>query len=193
MNTSPEPRRRCALEDCERPRGWGPYCKTHGLRNRLYGDPNYVKRAGVDYNVRGRCQHGDCGQPLQARGLCNKHYKRWQAHGDPEVVKPIEGRPPKRGVTGYDGAHKRVSRSRGPARAHKCTDCDRTATAWSYDNSDPNELIEPRNGCPYSLDADRYVPRCTSCHRKFDYAAARKKTPGDLTGVGIDVTEWREI
>lgn len=57
------------------------------------------------------------------------------------------------------------------ASQHQCTDCGVTAQHWSYDYSDPNERRAPE-GTPYSLDLDHYVPRCISCHRRYDAAGA---------------------
>ena len=45
-------------------------------------------------------------------------------------------------------------------------DCGNRAAHWSYDYSDPSELIDPRG--VYSPNPDRYQPRCIPCHTRFD-------------------------
>jgi hypothetical protein len=37
---------------------------------------------------------------------------------------------------------------------------------WSYDGTDPGERICPARGYFYSLDPNRYRPRCQPCHRR---------------------------
>jgi HNH endonuclease len=66
----------------------------------------------------------------------------------------------------YGGLHKRLRKERGSADARECVDCGDQAAQWSYDHSDPNE----KRGSvgPYSLDMDRYQPRCRRCHILFD-------------------------
>jgi hypothetical protein len=57
------------------------------------------------------------------------------------------------------------------------------AKEWSYDYSDPNELVEVRNGrrYPYSLDVNRYRPLCKACHNASDlripYAERYRSAP----------------
>lgn len=66
----------------------------------------------------------------------------------------------------YHSAHQRVQAARGPARHRSCTDCDEQAQHWSYDLTDPDELIE--DGLRYSLNSDHYTPRCARCHSAHD-------------------------
>lgn len=62
---------------------------------------------------------------------------------------------------GYSHAHQLVRRVKGDASDHQCVDgCGRQARDWSY--------IETAG---YSLDPDDYVPRCRSCHIRYDRAA----------------------
>lgn len=70
----------------------------------------------------------------------------------------------------YSAAHERVRRLYGPASDHYCIGCGAPAQHWSYDHADPDELISPTLGIAYSLDTDRYQPRCVSCHKTFDLA-----------------------
>ena len=82
-------------------------------------------------------------------------------------------------VVSYQTAHKRVQSERGPAAAHPCVDCRRPAEEWSYTHDDPSGLaqviIDTRSraaqreaALSYSADPAYYVPRCVSCHIKFD-------------------------
>lgn len=73
-------------------------------------------------------------------------------------------------VITYEGAHWRVRQAKGPPTQHRCADCTSPAAQWSYDYSDPEEVICTKRNCKYSLDPDRYVPRCTSCHKVYDLA-----------------------
>lgn len=74
------------------------------------------------------------------------------------------------GHLGYTGAHERVYRAKGPASAHRCTDCGAGATEWSYDGRDADELTCTRRTSvvAYSLDPSHYEPRCKRCHIAFD-------------------------
>lgn len=71
-------------------------------------------------------------------------------------------------VPGSRAAHHRITVTRGRAADHPCTDCGEQARDWSYDWSDPHELTGEDG--PYSLDADRYQPRCRACHKRYDLA-----------------------
>lgn len=98
------------------------------------------------------------------------HYLRLKKHGDTNFEMSGENHPHWVG----DGAtyfvlHARVSRAFGSPKTHDCADCDGPAQQWSYDHNDPDERFEEGKG-PYSLDINRYVPRCISCHKKFDLA-----------------------
>lgn len=74
----------------------------------------------------------------------------------------------------YGAAHARVREKHGPVTDHTCIDCGATAREWSYNHTDPNELIDDRFGVPYSASPDHYSPRCISCHRKFDRRRSRE-------------------
>lgn len=74
----------------------------------------------------------------------------------------------------YASMHQRLVRDHGPASAYPCLDCGGEAKDWSYTHDDPDELVSDRGssaGYAYSLDDKRYVPRCRSCHTKFDAGA----------------------
>ena len=67
--------------------------------------------------------------------------------------------------------HDRIIRKFGKASRYKCIDCKKQARDWS--NNDRKK---------YTLNFERYKPRCTFCHRKYDnfseYAKSRKKING---------------
>lgn len=69
--------------------------------------------------------------------------------------------------TGDDAAYWRVKKVYGSATQYPCLDCDAPADHWTYDHTDHQERMGSNN-CPYSLNTKHYVPRCTSCHAKFD-------------------------
>lgn len=79
-------------------------------------------------------------------------------------------------VVSYCTAHQRVSRQRGVAKSHPCVDCAGPARDWSYDGLDPDELFEVigNSRLAYSLDINRYVPRCRDCHSAHDALARRE-------------------
>lgn len=123
------------------------------------------------------CSVEGCEAKPHARGLCNKHVIRWRKYGDPLYLGP-QGRPLKGDVPTLGAIHRRLYRTRGKATEFACVDCGGPARDWSYNNADPAQLTEERDGTPiaYSLDLDNYDPRCRSCHRKFDKAGDRPRT-----------------
>jgi hypothetical protein len=67
-------------------------------------------------------------------------------------------------VSSYTTAHCRVYRARGRAEDQRCVDCNGQACQWSYDHTDPDELVECRTStfaASYSLNPEYYSPRCT--------------------------------
>lgn len=165
----------CSVEGCASRFYAKGYCVKHYSRLQNHGDPlaylpGAKKRAG--------CAIDGCERPYQAQGYCSMHYTRVRKHGDPRHEWVPTGRPPKADHLGYDAAHRRVRRERGPASQHSCIDCGKPAREWSYRGGDPAELIsgsaERREhpGMPYSIKPEFYDPRCTSCHRIFDDTTA---------------------
>jgi hypothetical protein len=73
----------------------------------------------------------------------------------------------------YRTVHKRLDARRGPASNHSCIDCGRPGQEWSYNESDPNEMVERvgRFAMRYSTDLAQYDPRCIPCHRRRDGVA----------------------
>lgn len=118
------------------------------------------------------CTLDDCDKPFVALGYCKKHLTRFRRHGDP-TVRLTNSKP-----GSYDAVHQRLFFRKGRASDHDCVDCGGQAEQWSYDNSDPDELVG-RRGRRYSLDLERYSPRCVPCHREFD--RARGSVKGETT------------
>lgn len=108
------------------------------------------------------CEVPGCAGPHYGRGWCVSHYRRWARTGDPHPDRPLQART----GDGYQAALRRLRDERGPASGQECADCDRVAQLWSYDGTDPAERTDPTRGTRYSLDPDRYRPRCRSCHRR---------------------------
>lgn len=75
----------------------------------------------------------------------------------------------------YGTVHTRLMTFRGPASAHACSHCSKSAAEWAYDHSDPREQRGGRGA--YSLDLERYFPLCKSCHKRYD---------NDHAGRGVD-------
>lgn len=77
--------------------------------------------------------------------------------------------------TDYFAVHRRLGAELGPARWCRCVDCGRQAYDWSYEGGDPEELttvLTNNRGysctARYSLDPERYAPRCRPCHGVHD-------------------------
>lgn len=81
---------------------------------------------------------------------------------------------------GYDSAHYRVRRARGPAKAHQCAfdGCEKRASAWAYRHGSPNErsamIVDPRKGNEaaktvyFTTNPDDYDPLCHGHHVSRD-------------------------
>lgn len=123
--------------------------------------------------TRPTCEVPGCGRPHRARGYCGAHYVRMTRHGHAQVDQPIEARTT--GGVGYWACHERVRAQRGPVTTHRCAECGVAAADWSYDGTDPTERTDPTRGYRYSLDPNRYRPRCRSCHRRATVAARRPR------------------
>lgn len=155
--------RSCSIADCNQPHHALDLCRRH------HNKQSYAKRAvpgGRKYPPRARCE-------VDARGFCEMHWKRWRLNGDPTV-----SRRSWRWLgdqVGYVGMHDRLRNASGPASDHPCADCGQPAADWSYDHRDADQKVEVRaNGSlVYSTKIDHYQPRCVSCHKLLDNAAAR--------------------
>lgn len=69
-------------------------------------------------------------------------------------------------VVGYTAMHYRIRSARGSAKTQACVDCGNPANHWSYDLSDSEPLVD--KGLTFSLDMNRYEPRCSHCHSVHD-------------------------
>lgn len=165
----------CTAEGCDR-LVWSPgrvHCQMHYMRMRKNGTlvPKIVR------GERGDCGVENCGDPVDTPGVpyCQIHQQRFRKHGDP-LVTLVGGY--KGDDVGYQGAHRRVHALRGKAVEHACVDCGEQAAHWSYDHADRDARICEVTGAPYSLDPDRYQPRCLSCHTRFDKGLSRPARAG---------------
>lgn len=70
----------CTVEGCFSERSSSLYCQKHYRRNKLYGDPLFLKNKRQE----GLCSVDGCKSKAVKRGLCDKHYFRLQKYGDPE-------------------------------------------------------------------------------------------------------------
>jgi hypothetical protein len=158
----------CDVDGCDQPRlnsrGW---CSRHYLRWVKHGDPTVDKRSGRRPTM--LCSIDGCDRIFYCKGFCKKHYTRWRKHGDPATVLRVGGQP--KSEVRYVAAHQRIYRARGRASAYACVDCAAAAAQWSYDGTDPAPLVSD-TGQMYSLDMDRYSPRCRSCHSTHDGTVA---------------------
>ena len=88
-----------------------------------------------------------------------------------KVGRPVRPRAGWTSVPSYNVTHRRLRKLRGPASAQWCAECGATAHHWSYDHSDPEQVIgDTGDGVivAYSLDFARYRALCRSCHAKDD-------------------------
>lgn len=138
-------KRTCIFDDCDR------YRVGQGLCDRHY---RKMLRETADTP----CVVIDCKRFGTSRGLCNTHYSRQWYHGSTDWT-PTQG--------GYTAVHQMLSKLKGKARTRRCTDCGGKADEWSYCNNDPDYITDER-GRRYTWNLSLYVPRCRSCHHRFD-------------------------
>ncbi len=159
-------KRVCSVDGCGRDRRKREWCNRHYEMWRRNGDPRHTRTERP-------CSVDECAQKHWSNGYCRKHWRRWYDNGDALYERPrwMTERPT------YGGAHYRLRVERGPAAAQRCVDCGAQAEEWSYDGLDPDELTEVRGShlVRYSLDLERYEPRCVRCHRAFDGEATRTR------------------
>ena len=153
----------CTAQGCAKPHLARGYCGTHWARWKRYGSPELPVRPEYD-----TCAAENCGHSPRSRHSqwCETHYYRIRRQGNHEVSLRWAHRSGEK--VSYRGLHTRIVTARGKAAEHTCS-CGKNAEHWSYDYSDVNEKID-HVGSPYSLDIDRYIPRCISCHRTYDSA-----------------------
>jgi hypothetical protein len=131
------------------------------------------------------CEVPGCGGRHYARGWCVTHYRRWQRHGDPQPETPVQ--PRVTDTTSYGATLQRLRAERGPAATQLCTGCGAAATCWSYNGGDPDERTDPRTGAHYSLDPERYRPRCHYCHRRTSAERREGLTTGTRRRPDLEV------
>lgn len=137
------------------------------------------------------CDALECPHPHYGRGYCRLHYKR--------LVGGLTLDVPRKGsswlqVNNSQAAHRRVKRMWGAANQYQCVTCDKTATSWAYDGTDPTEVYATvgSGSRSYSPDGEKYwsyyssypefyMPMCGSCHSRRDGKKARD-----------DLREYRE-
>ena len=168
----------CSVESCDRPVRVKArmLCHSHYMR--------FLRTGATDTPIRSyaraSCSVDGCDRSHHGRGLCRLHYTRSQQFGDVHREKQMPKAEAHWNWAGedasYTAVHKRLARDRGLAAAHSCAHCSGPAEQWAYDHLDPDERIaqpdEAGHGCRYSLDQARYIPLCTSCHRRFDIQAS---------------------
>lgn len=113
------------------------------------------------------CDVVPCGAEVYAKAACKPHYERlrlgrsmWNGKSNP-----------RKNILTYGGAHSRVRKARGSAVEYSCVDCGKQASEWSYDHSDPSQVVgltSRGHEAAYSMDPAHYSPRCKSCHAVFD-------------------------
>lgn len=163
----------CHIPGCHRPgkRDRGTLCEAHYYRRRRTGSFS-SETPIVERNPGQACRIAGCEKPSFQSGLCSMHHARQKRNGDPLALR---GRPaPSYGpdspgwradqVT-YGGAHSRVRRQRGSAKALTCP-CGAPARQWAYDHADPNERQSKWGS--YSPDPVHYVALCVPCHKRMD-------------------------
>jgi hypothetical protein len=126
------------------------------------------------------CTIEGCRRDVYAQTVCTMHYYRIRRTGNPgppERIKPDRGP----GKIGYMAAHKRVYRTRGPAKQHPCaTGCGRPADQWSYmHRPGSHEMAQYMEGAwlYFSPDPDDYDPLCRTCHIQHDQEASPNWNP----------------
>lgn len=150
----------CDIAGCTRPTRSpkAAWCNTHYFRWYRNGDPNRLLVAERPTT----CTVEGCEKPKRG-SYCRMHGARLERNGDPLALNPKL-----RGTTAtYRVAHTWVSQDRGKASGYECVHCDGQAKQWAYDHEDHAELVSP-DGYRYSLDVNRYIPLCVSCHLAFD-------------------------
>lgn len=157
------PRPPCTAEGCDRDARLvsGSLCHMHERRLARTGRVDGMGSAPEN------CVIDGCPDPARTiAGHCGKHHERIKRHGAPDVVLAPRWTGER---ASYTAVHQRLARVRGRASTHRCVDCSKAASQWSYGHARGPGHRECEAG-PYSVDLADYDPRCVSCHKKFDLA-----------------------
>ena len=149
----------CSYEDCGKPYYCKGYCTGHYRQSQKGGEVRPLRAYGKNRV----CSFDGCNEPHHGKGLCEGHHHQLRSSVQLRPLGP-------RTDVGYQSAHRRIWRTLGPARDHTCMSCDKVAAQWAYIGGCPDERTQVRgkSAIAYSLDPDRYVPMCSSCHRRHD-------------------------
>lgn len=79
----------------------------------------------------------------------------------------------------YQRVHKLIRSKRGSASNYECVDCSSNAKDWSHVHGSDH------------FDLDSYVPRCKSCHFKYDDLAPKGKS--DTWPISMSLREIEEV
>lgn len=85
-NSSMSQETQCSVDGCPKQSYAKGMCRPHYNKNRLYGDPNYVRLSAAKVP----CSVSMCDSIAVTRGLCEKHYTRWKRHRSVEDLEPRE-------------------------------------------------------------------------------------------------------
>jgi hypothetical protein len=116
-----------------------------------------------------QCRLTTCDRRQVARGYCELHWRRWKAlHPDLKVAH-------------VDTILTHVRKAYGPAKFQLCVDCGLEAADWTYDGTDPDDILDS-TGHAYSLKVRHYVPRCRRCRVRRDKGISPSPTPPPPAG-----------
>jgi hypothetical protein len=153
----------CEVEGCDRPQWARSHCGLHYKRIKAHGDPF----AFVPHEQRDHSHLLGHEVSESTRKKISAAMKGTQ-NSLGEVNHMWKGED-----IGYIAAHERIKTRRGRASEYLCADgCGRQAHDWSYSHNSDDERVQAHGynaGRVYSLDVWAYDPRCTTCHRKFDF------------------------
>jgi hypothetical protein len=88
----------------------------------------------------------------------------------------------------YRTAHERVWALWGKASEYRCIHCGSPAQEWAYDGTDPEQLVELKNGkypLWYSPYPEFYYPACIPCHRVADHSVSVCRHGHEMTPENI--------
>lgn len=167
----------CTIDGCDNPVKRSNLCYGHYMKQWRYGTPT-PQHPARHANLLGQ-RFGTLTVTARERGgwitTCDCGGQRYVRTGDlnrsgDSSICGIPGRHLDPHPT-YATAHQRVRDLHGAPSTHQCIDCGHTASHWSYNHDDPDELyVEGLSAHPlaYSNKPSSYSPRCVPCHKRFD-------------------------